>query len=146
VRTIGICAVVALTVQSANAVELQVGARIPAALGETVIVGNDGGVRNQVNTFFDVGQTCRTGDWQRSWFIVKRIVGDWTLLEVEAPDALFGQDDADSVRDECPKGTQTSRLVTEMRARLRRYARQSDFEFLQSFSKTEVIPHADPRR
>lgn len=42
-KIIVLCGLIALTVQSANALELKVGDRIPAVSGEAIIVGNDVG-------------------------------------------------------------------------------------------------------
>jgi hypothetical protein len=46
---------IALTAQSAKALELKIGDRIPAVPGEAIIVGNDGGLKFQTQVL-DLGK------------------------------------------------------------------------------------------
>ena len=73
-----LCGLIALTPQSAKALELKVGDRIPAVPGEAIIVGNDGGLKFQ-RQVLDFGQVCHVNGWIKNWFLVTRIVADWTL-------------------------------------------------------------------
>jgi hypothetical protein len=50
-----LCGLIVLTAQSAKALELKVGARIPAVPGEAIIVRNDGGLKFQTQ-FLDLGK------------------------------------------------------------------------------------------
>jgi hypothetical protein len=136
VKAIVLCGLIALAAQSANALELKVGDRIPAISGEAIIVGNDGGLRRQAQTL-DFGQACHVNGWTKNWLLVRRIVADWTLLELVGPSP--GDDPnidyPSSITAECPLGTETTRPVTEMKARLTEYAKQLDSEFVQSLLK-----------
>jgi hypothetical protein len=124
---------IALSVQSANALELKVGDQIPGISGEAIIVGNDGGVKRGTQAF-DFGQVCHVSGWIKDWLLVTRIVGDWTLLELVGP--MRGEEqiiaDPSSLADECPLGTETSRPTSEMRARLNQYARDTDYDLTQT--------------
>ncbi len=128
-----VCGLTALMAHPASAVELKIGDRIPAKSGEALVLANDGGVKRgaQVLAF---GSVCRVSGWTRDWFVVKRIVGAWTLLELVGPSATDEPivDDPSFLAPECPLGTETSRPITEMRARLNRYANDTDVELLRS--------------
>lgn len=66
--------------------------------------------------------------------LVRRIVADWTLLELVGPSP--GEDpiiDYPSfLETECPLGTETTKPTSEIRARLNAYAKRSDYELLQT--------------
>jgi hypothetical protein len=128
--TLVIGAAIALLNSPANALEPHVGARIPTAPNEKIVVRNDAGVKNATHTFA-FGETCYSDRYLKTWFIIKRIVGDQVLLELECLPTVF-----DSA---CPNGTETSRSLTEIRARLNTYARQTDTQFtkeMQDQAKT----------
>jgi hypothetical protein len=127
------CALGALMLQSASAAELKVGDRIPAVPGERIVVANDGGVRRGTEVL-GFGEVCRVNGWTRNWLLVRRIVADWTLLELVGPSPgdVPLVDYPVSLTAECPLGAETSRPASEMRARLNEYAKRSDHEFLQS--------------
>jgi hypothetical protein len=84
VKIIVLCGLIALTAQSAKALELKVGDRIPAVPGEAIIVGNDGGLKFQTQVL-GFGQVCHVTGWIKNWLFVKRIVADWTLIELVGP-------------------------------------------------------------
>jgi hypothetical protein len=130
------CALILLTLQSAQALELRVGDRIPAVPGEPIIVANDGGLKRGTQTL-DFGEGCRVNGWTKNWLLVRSIVADWTLLELvgPAPGDEPVVDYPTSLTMECPLGTETTRPKSEMRARLNAYARRSDDEFLQSLTR-----------
>jgi hypothetical protein len=133
VKIIVACGLIVLTAQSANALELKVGDRIPAVSGEAIIVRNDGGVKRGTQVL-DFGQVCRVNGWTRNWLLVTRIVADWTLLELVGPSAGDEPniDYPSSLASECPLGTETSRPTSEMRARFNAYARRSDYELFRT--------------
>ncbi len=124
---------IALASQSADALELKVGDRIPAVSGEVIIVVNDGGLKLGTQ-LLDFGQVCRINGWTKNWLLVRRIVADWTLIELVGPSP--GEDPIidypSSLAEECPLGTETTKTVTEMKARLNQYAKQTDSEFTES--------------
>ncbi len=128
-----LCGLVALAGQSAKALELKVGARIPAVAGEAIIVVNDGGLKRGTQVL-DFGKVCRINGWTKNWLLVRRIVADWTLIELVGPspgdDPII--DYPSSLTEECPLGTETTKPVTEMQARLNEYAKQTDSEFTES--------------
>lgn len=132
-KIIVLSGLIALSVQSANALELKVGDQIPAISGEAIIVRNDGGLKRGIQAF-DFGQVCRVSGWIKDWWLVTRIVGDWTLLEMVGP--MRGEvqtiPDPSLLANECPLGTETSRPTSEMRARLNQYARDTDYNLLQT--------------
>ena len=68
-------------------------------------------------------------------------VGEPTLIELVGP--LPGDDlNIDyptSIVEECPLGTETTRPVAEMRARLNAYAKESDSEFIESLPKPASV-------
>jgi hypothetical protein len=134
-----LCGLIALMAHSAKALELRVGDRIPAISGEALILANDGGVKRgaQVLAF---GTVCRVSGWTRDWFLVKRIVGTWTLIELVGPSATDDPiiDDPSFVTPECPLGTETSRPIVEMTARLNRYANDTDVKLLQSLMQARA--------
>jgi hypothetical protein len=132
-RIIIVCGLIALVAPSANALELKVGDRIPAVPGEPIRVRNDGGVKAGTQTL-DFGQVCRVNGWTKNWLLVRRIVVDWTLLELVGPSAGDQPviDYPTSLASECPLGTETSRPTSEIRARLTAYARRSDYDLLQT--------------
>jgi hypothetical protein len=136
VQTIIRCALIVLTLQSAQALELRVGDRIPAVSGEPIIVANDGGLKRGTQ-ILDFGQVCRVNGWMKNWLLVRSIVADWTLLELVGPspgdEAVV--DYPMSVTTECPLGTETTRPRAEMGERLSAYAQRSDDEFLRSLTR-----------
>ena len=135
-KTIVLCGLVALTTQSAKALELNVGDRIPAIPGEAIIVGNDTGLERQAQVL-DFGQVCHVNGWTKNWLLVRRIVADWTLMELVGPSPGDEPiiDYPSSIVAECPLGTETTRPVTEMKARLNEYAKQMESEFIKSLPR-----------
>jgi hypothetical protein len=121
-RRLIISAAIALLNSPANALEPQIGTRIPTVPNEKIVVRNDGGVKNATHTFA-FGETCYSDRHLKTWFIIKRIVGDQVLLELECLPTVF--DGA------CPNGTETSHPLTEIRARLNAYLRQTDTQFMK---------------
>ena len=117
---------------------------------EAIIVGNDGGLKFQTQVL-DFGQVCHVNGWIKNWLFVKRIVADWTLIELVGPSPGddLNIDYPSSIVEECPLGTETTRPVTEMRARLNAYAKESDSEFIESLpkpantKKSEANAHAE---
>src|SRR5215831_4905053 len=107
VKIIVLCGLIALTAQSAKALELKVGDRIPAVPGEAIIVGNDGGLKRQTQVL-DFGQVCHVNGWTKNWLLVKRIVADWTLIELVGPSPGddLNIDYPSLIVEECPLGTQ----------------------------------------
>jgi hypothetical protein len=75
---------------------------------EEIVVRNDGGVRNETHSFA-FGETCHSDPDLKTWFIVRQIVGEHVLVELECLRTVFG--------DSCPNGTETSKPVAETRAR-----------------------------
>jgi hypothetical protein len=76
-------------------------------------------------------------------------VGDWTLIELvgPSPDDDLNIDYPSSIVEECPLGTETTRPVIEMRARLNAYAKESESDLiasLQSANTTEKSEEANP--
>src|SRR6476620_8630700 len=61
---------------------LEIGARLPTRYGEVIVVKNDGGVKHWT-TYFPYGSICHTDLDLKTWLIVKRIVGEQTLLVVD---------------------------------------------------------------
>jgi hypothetical protein len=131
-HTIWMVASIALLLlnDSAAAMELQIGGRVPAMRNEKIIVKNDGGVRNATNTFA-FGDTCYLDRREITWFIVRRIVGDQVLVEIESVPVPFGL--------ACPNGAETSRPLIEMRARLNAYARTVDAQLFEGIRRP-VLP------
>jgi hypothetical protein len=124
-----------LTLHSAAALELQVGSRIPTRPSERIVVMNDGGIRNATHTF-GFGGVCSINRWLKSWLVVRRIVGDHVLLELECYPAVFD--------DSCPNGTETSRPAAEMRARLNADANQRDLEFMKGLQRQVPRTREEP--
>jgi hypothetical protein len=85
----------------------------------------------------DFGQVCYVNGWIKNWLFVKRIVADWTLTALVGPSPGddLNIDYPSSIVEECPLGTETTRPVTEMRARLNAYAKESDSKFIESLPK-----------
>ncbi len=147
----------ALGVQSAKALELKVGDQIPAVSGEAIVVVNDGGLKRGTQVL-DFGQLCRVNGWTKNYLLVRSIVADWTLIELVGPSP--GEDPIidypSSLAEECPLGTETTKPVTEMKARLNEYANELDCEFIdrlqhrqqpRKISESEPARrHADPRK
>jgi hypothetical protein len=90
---------------------LEIGARLPTRYGEVIVVKNDGGVKNWT-TYFPYGSICHTDLDLKTWLVVKRIVGEQTLLVVD-----FG---VESMRLSCPHGTETNTPYAQAR-RCRRW-------------------------
>ena len=65
---------------------MDLGTRFPAMPNEEIVVRNDGGVRNETHSFA-FGETCHSDPDLKTWFIVKQIVGEHVLVELDA----FGQ-------------------------------------------------------
>ncbi len=132
-RKIILCGLITLAAHSAKAVELKVGDRVPAASGEEIIVRDDGGLQRQGQVLV-FGQVCHVNGWTKNWLLIRRIGADWTLLELVGPSPGDEPiiDYPSSIAAECPLGTETTRPLTEMRARLNEYAKQSDFEVVKS--------------
>ena len=61
---------------------LDIGTRMPIKFGEVFVVRNDGGVKNWT-TYFPYGSICHTDLDLKTWLVVKRIVGEQTLLVVD---------------------------------------------------------------
>jgi hypothetical protein len=116
---------------SAAAMELQIGSRVPAVHNQKIIVKNDGGVRNATNTFA-FGDTCYSDRHQKTWFIVRRIVGDQVMVELECIPVVFGL--------ACPDGTETSRPLVELEARLNTYAKELDTQLFERMQRGSVLP------
>jgi hypothetical protein len=108
VRCLLLCGVLLPPMTRAAAVELEIGARFPAEPNEKIVVKNDGGVRN-VTGSFDFGEVCYSSDHLKTWFVVKRIVGDQVLVEFECISRVFG--------DACPNGTETNMPLIQARSR-----------------------------
>jgi hypothetical protein len=149
VKIMVLCGLIALTAQAAKALELKVEARIPAVPGEAIIVRNDGGLKFQTQVL-DFGEVCHVNGWSENWLTVKRIVGDWTLIELVGPSPSdeLNIDYPSSIVEECPLGTETTRPVIEMRARLNAYEKESESELiasLQSANKTKESEEANAR-
>ena len=111
VMALPLTAVLVLLHSQADAVELDLGTRFPAMANEEIVVRNDGGVRNESNSFA-FGETCHSDPYLKTWFIVKKIVGEHVLVELECLRTVFG--------DSCPNGTETSKPAAETRARVTR--------------------------
>jgi hypothetical protein len=133
VKILLICALIVVTHHATKALELRVGDRIPAVPGEPIVVGNDGGLKRGMQVL-DFGAVCRVNGWTKNWFLVRRVVAEWTLLELvgPSPDEAPVVDYPVSLAMECPLGTETTRPAFEMKARLEAYARRSEQDFLQS--------------
>jgi hypothetical protein len=108
-------------------VELEIGARFPAEPNEKIVVQNDGGVRN-VTDSFDFGEVCYSSDHLKTWFVVKRIVGDQVLVEFECISRVFG--------DACPNGTETNMPLIQARSRLNAYAADSHKQFIDELQRS----------
>ena len=79
---LSISAVLALLHGQADAVEVDLGTRFPAMPNEEIVVRNDGGVRNETHSFA-FGETCHSDPDLKTWFIVRQIVGEHVLVELE---------------------------------------------------------------
>ncbi len=143
-RKLVLCGLIALTVHAAKAVELKVGDRVPAASGEAITVANDGGVRRQAQGL-DFGKVCHVNGWTKNWLLVRRIVGDWTLLELVGPSPGDEPivDYPASIAAECPLGTETTRPLAEMRARLNEYAHETELELIKSLPTSPTVSFVD---
>jgi hypothetical protein len=96
---------------------LEIGARLPTSDGELIVIRNDGGIRNATD-YFGYGTVCRADLNLRTWLVVKRIVGDRALVEVDLNVALTGLS--------CPHGTETSMPYAQARKRYQDYKRALD--------------------
>jgi len=96
---------------------LEIGARLPTSDGELIVIRNDGGIRNATD-YFGYGTVCRADLNLRTWLVVKRIVGDHALVEVDLNVALTGLS--------CPHGTETSMPYAQARKRYQDYKRALD--------------------
>jgi hypothetical protein len=96
---------------------LEIDARLPTSYGELIVVRNDGGIRNATD-YFGYGTVCHADLNLRTWLVVKRIVGDHVLVEVDLNVALAGLS--------CPHGTETSMPYAEARKRYQDYKRAVD--------------------
>ena len=115
---------------------LEIGARLPTRHGEVIVVKNDGGVKNWT-TYFPYGSICHTDLNLKTWLIVKRIVGEQTLLVVD-----FG---VESTRLSCPHGTETNTPYAQARTRYEDYVRALDDKFFSEKSTSPVCPRSDCR-
>ena len=93
--------------------------------GEVIVVKNDGGVKN-LTTYFPYGSICHTDLDLKTWLIVKRIVGEQTLLVVD-----FG---VESMRLSCPNGTETNMPYAQARKRYEDYVRALDDKFFSDLN------------
>lgn len=119
---LSIIAVHVLLHSQADAVEVDLGTRFPAMPNEEIVVRNDGGVRNETHSFA-FGETCHSDPDLKTWFIVKQIVGEHVLVELECLRTVF--------EDSCPNGTEASNLLAETRARVNAHARETDTQFME---------------
>jgi len=101
---------------------LEIGARLPTRYGEVIVVKNDGGVKNWT-TYFPYGSICHTDLNLKTWLIVKRIVGEQTLLVVD-----FG---VEITRLSCPHDTETNMPMRR---------RASDTKTMCALSMTSSFP------
>jgi hypothetical protein len=99
------------------ALALEIGARFPALRGETLVVRNDGGIRNATNQF-PYGSICELPSNLLMFLVVTRIVGDSVLLTVDLNIALADQN--------CPHGTETSLPYAQARQRYDDHVRALD--------------------
>jgi hypothetical protein len=108
--------------------------------------------RKSQTEVLDFGQVCHVNGWTKNWLFVKRIVADWTLIELvgPSPGEAANVDYPSCIVAECPLGTETTQPVAEMKARLNAYAKESDSEFTKSLPKSantrkseEANAHAD---
>jgi hypothetical protein len=134
-KAIWLCGIIIAAATSAEALELKVGDRIPAVSGEAVIVRNDGGVRHGT-TVLDFGNVCHVGGWARNWFVVRRIVAGWTLLELvgPSPDENPVVAEPSFLAPECPLGTEMTRPTAEVRARWDGLAKDMEQQLLQTLT------------
>ena len=109
--------IVAMLLVPAQTHALEIGARLPMSDGELIVVRNDGGIRNATD-YFGYGTLCRADLNLRTWLVVKRIVGDHALVEVDLNVALTGLS--------CPHGTETSMPYAQARNRYQDYKRALD--------------------
>ena len=104
---------------------LEIGARLPTRYGEVIVVKNDGGVKN-LTTYFPYGSICHTDLDLKTWLIVKRIVGEQTLLVVD-----FG---VEITRLTCPHETETNMRYAQARKRYEDYVRALDDKFFSDLN------------
>jgi hypothetical protein len=109
--------VLALTLLPVSAHALEIDARLPMSHGELIVVRNDRGIRNATD-YFGYGAVCRADLNLRTWLVVKRIVGDHALVEVDLDVAITGLS--------CPHGTETSMPYAQARKRYQDYKRALD--------------------
>jgi hypothetical protein len=95
---------------------LEIGARLPTEYGESVVVRNDGGVRN-ATTHFPYGAICHTDIDLKTWLVVKRIVGGQVLIELDLDFDLtmYGR--------VCPHRTETSMPLAQAQRRFDDFVR-----------------------
>jgi len=93
--------------------------------GEVIVVKNDGGVKN-LTTYFPYGSICHTDLDLKTWLIVKRIVGEQTLLVVD-----FG---VEITRLSCPHETETNMRYAQARKRYEDYVRALDDKFFSDLN------------
>jgi hypothetical protein len=125
-KWLAVCGGLLLPVTLAAGTELEIGSRFPAKPSEKIVVKNDGGVRNETASF-GFGEVCYSSDHLKTWFVVKRIVGDRVLLEFECLSTVF--DEA------CPHGTETSIPLVQARSRLDAYAADVEKRFMDEFQR-----------
>jgi len=104
---------------------LEIGARLPTRYGEVIVVKNDGGVKNWT-TYFPYGSICHTDLDLKTWLVVKRIVGEQTLLVVD-----FG---VEITRFSCPHETETNMRYAQARKRYEDYVRALDDKFFSDLN------------
>ena len=125
-RCLGVRGVLFLPMTHGKAMELEMGARFPAEPNETIVVKNDGGVRNETASFA-FGEVCYASNNLTTWFVVVRIVGDQVLVEFECIPTVLG--------DACPKWTQTNMPLVKARSRLNAYAADSEKRFMEQLQR-----------
>jgi hypothetical protein len=124
---------IAVLVGQATEGELSFEARFPALKNEEIVVRNDDGLRNE-DSSFSFGDTCYTDPHLQTWFVVKRIVADRVLVELECTAKVFG--------NSCPNGTESSKSLVETLARVDAYTRETDNQFMEQFRTYKPIrPH-----
>ena len=78
-------------------------------------------MRNETHSFA-FGETCHSDPDLKTWFIVKQIVGEHVLVELECLRTVF--------EDSCPNGTKASKPLAA-RARVNAHARETDTQFME---------------
>jgi hypothetical protein len=121
------CTVIAMVLAPTVVKALELNARLPTKYGESVVVRNDGGVRN-VTTHFPYGAFCHTDLDLKTWLVIKRIVGDRALMEVDLDFdiSVYGLS--------CPHRTETSMPVAQAQKRHDDFVRATEHQFILDFA------------